>query len=280
MALHYQNGPNMRLRRWLFIGLFALSLCMVTIYSQEGETGPFHTIQNATNSLSAPFKLAGSSVSSAAGSAGEAISDATASQDSLSSLREKNEQLSALVAQDEEIRQENERLRGLLNMQTTYGVSGVTAQVIGRSTDAWNQSVTINKGSDDGLKTGLSVMGPVGVIGQVISCSNTTSTVRLLTDPKSGAAALIQSNRAEGIVRGSLEGLLYLQNVDADAQVSVGDLVLTSGLGGSYVSGLLIGTVVKVEGNADDATRTIAVSPNDTASVLEDVLVVLEEGGQ
>ena len=82
---------------------------------------------------------------------------------------------------------------------------------------------------------------------------------------------------AEGIVRGSLDGLLYLQNVDADVQVSVGDLVLTSGLGGSYVRGLLIGTVVKVEGSAGDATRTIVVSPNDMVSVLEDVLVVKED---
>ena len=120
-------------------------------------------------------------------------------------------------------------------------------------------------------------MGPVGVVDQVVSTSRTTATVRLLTDPKSGAAALIQSNRAEGIVRGSLDGLLYLQNVDADVQVSVGDLVLTSGLGGSYVRGLLIGTVVKVEGSAGDATRTIVVSPNDTVSVLEDVLVVKED---
>ena len=183
------------------------------------------------------------------------------------------------MAKDEEIRQENERLRGLLDMQETYEVSGVVAQVTGRSTDAWDQTVTINKGSADGVDAGLTVMGPNGVVGQVVSASSTTATVRLLTDPKSGAAALVQSNRAEGIVRGSLDGLLYLQNVDADVQVSVGDLVLTSGLGGSYVRGLLIGTVVKVDGSLGDAARTIVVSPNDTAQVLEDVLVVKEDAG-
>lgn len=277
MALNFQNSSDARLRRILFIVLLALSLIMVTVYAREGEDGPLHAVQNEVGSWVAPFRLAGSHVAAGADDAGEALGNATADEETLSALREKNAELTALVAQDEEIRQENERLRGLLNMQETYGVSGVTAQVIGRSADAWNQTITINKGERDGVDSGLTVMGPVGVVGQVVSTSRTTATVRLLTDPKSGAAALIQSNRAEGIVRGSLDGLLYLQNVDADVQVSVGDLVLTSGLGGSYVRGLLIGTVVKVEGSAGDATRTIVVSPNDTVSVLEDVLVVKED---
>ena len=277
MALNFQNSSDARLRRILFIVLLVLSLIMVTVYAREGEDGPLHAVQNEVGSWVAPFRLAGSHVAAGADDAGEALGNATADEETLSALREKNAELTALVAQDEEIRQENERLRGLLNMQETYGVSGVTAQVIGRSTDAWNQTITINKGERDGVDSGLTVMGPVGVVGQVVSKSRTTATVRLLTDPKSGAAALIQSNRAEGIVRGSLDGLLYLQNVDADVQVSVGDLVLTSGLGGSYVRGLLIGTVVKVEGSAGDATRTIVVSPNDTVSVLEDVLVVKED---
>ena len=277
MALNFQNSSDARLRRILFIVLLVLSLIMVTVYAREGEDGPLHAVQNEVGSWVAPFRLAGSHVAAGADDAGEALGNATADEETLSALREKNAELTALVAQDEEIRQENERLRGLLNMQETYGVSGVTAQVVGRSTDAWNQTITINKGERDGVDSGLTVMGPVGVVGQVVSTSRTTATVRLLTDPKSGAAALIQSNRAEGIVRGSLDGLLYLQNVDADVQVSVGDLVLTSGLGGSYVRGLLIGTVVKVEGSAGDATRTIVVSPNDTVSVLEDVLVVKED---
>lgn len=279
MALNFQNNDTAPMRRILLIVLLALSLALTMAYAYEGSGGPLHTVQSACGSLSAPFKFAGSSAASAAGGASSALEDATASEQTLSALREKNDELLALVAQDEEIRQENERLRGLLGMQETYGVSGVTAQVIGRGTDAWNQTVTINKGSADGVDTGLTVMAQNGVIGQVIATSNTTATVRLLTDPKSGAAALIQSSRAEGIVRGSLDGLLYLQNIDADVQVSVGDLVLTSGLGGSYVRGLLIGTIVKVEGSAGDATRTIVVSPNDAAQVLEDVLVVKEGSG-
>lgn len=85
---------------------------------------------------------------------------------------------------------------------------------------------------------------------------------------------MIQSSREEGIVRGSLEGLLYLQDLDEGAQVAVGDVVITSGLGGSYVSGLTIGTVVRVDAGEGGSPATVVVSPNAKASALEEVVVV------
>lgn len=258
----------------LLIVLLAASLVMATVYSREGEAGPLHTVQGAVSSLFSPLKLAGATASSGARDAGDAILDATADDATLSELREQNAELRELVAQTEEYRQEAERLQELLDLKESSGAEGIGGRIIGRNTDAWNQTVTIDVGSSSGVSSGLTVMGPTGVIGQVISTTDSTSTVRLLSDPQSGAAALIQSSRAEGVVRGSLDGLLYLENVESDVQVSVGDVVLTSGLGGSYTRGLLIGTVVKIEGSQGDATRRIVVSQNDEAESLEEVVVV------
>ena len=89
---------------------------------------------------------------------------------------------------------------------------------------------------------------------------------------------MVQSSRAEGILRGSLVGLLYLEDLDADAEVNVGDVIVTSGLGGSYARGLIIGTVVKVDAQQGDTSRRIVVSPNDSINTLEDVLVVSSVG--
>ena len=88
----------------------------------------------------------------------------------------------------------------------------------------------------------------------------------------------MRPTRAEGVVRGSLEGLLYLENLDADAEVQVGDIVVTSGLGGSYKRGLVIGTVVKVDARQGDATRRVVVSPTGAVEALEEVLVVFSVG--
>ena len=260
----------------LLVVLLVVSIAIVTVYSREGEDGPLHAVQNAFADVIAPLKFVGAAASSGAGAAEDAVADATANEDSLTALRESNAELRDLVAKTEEYRQEAQRLQGLLDMVDRYDIDGISARVTGRSATAWNQTITIDAGRADGVEAGMTVMGTGGVVGQVASgVSQNTSEVRLLTDSQSGAAAMIQSSREEGIVRGSLEGLrLYLQNLDEDAQVAVGDIVVTSGLGGSYVSGLTIGTVVRVEAGEGGSPATVVVSPNAKASALEEVVVV------
>lgn len=266
------------MRRVLLIALIVVSLVMVTLYGREGANGPLHTLQSAVSGAVSPLRMVGGSVESATSTVGDTVDNITADQNTLSGLREYNEQLVQQYSQMQEYKQEAERLQKLLDLKDTYQIEGTGARVIGRSSEAWSQTVIINKGSDDGISTGQTVMGTSGVVGQVVSASSHTATVRLLTDPQSGAAAMVQSSRAEGILRGSLVGLLYLEDLDADAEVNVGDVVVTSGLGGSYARGLIIGTVVKVDGQQGDTSRRVLVSPNDSISTLEDVLVVSTVG--
>lgn len=254
--------------------LVGLSVVMIAVYAIEGDGGPLHRAQQAVHSLVAPAQVAGAHVEAAMDQAEEAVANGSADEETLSSLKEKNAQLTQLLTQAEEYRLESERLRGLLELKDIYKIEGIGARVIGRSTDAWNQTITIDAGTDEGVQKGLTVMGPAGVIGQVIEAAPSSSVVRLLTDPNSGVAAQVQSSRVEGVVRGSLSGALHLENVDAAAVVNQGDVVLTSGLGGSFTKGLLIGTVVRVEGNASDGTRVIVVAPNEVAAALEEVTVV------
>lgn len=266
------------MRRVLLIGLIVASVVMMTVYGREGETGPLHTLQSAVSGAVSPLRIVGGSIESATSTVGDTVDNITADQSTLSGLREYNEQLVQQYSQMEEYKQEVQRLQKLLDLKDTYQIEGTGARVIGRSSEAWSQTVIINKGSDDGVSTGQTVMGTSGVVGQIVSTSSHTATVRLLTDPQSGAAAMVQSSRAEGILRGSLVGLLYLEDLDADAEVNVGDVVVTSGLGGSYARGLIIGTVVKVDAQQGDTSRRAVVSPNDAISTLEDVLVVSSVG--
>lgn len=266
------------MRRVLLIGLIVASVVMMTVYGREGETGPLHTLQSAVSGAVSPLRIVGGSIESATSTVGDTVDNITADQSTLSGLREYNEQLVQQYSQMEEYKQEAQRLQKLLDLKDTYQIEGTGARVIGRSSEAWSQTVIINKGSDDGVSSGQTVMGTSGVVGQIVSTSSHTATVRLLTDPQSGAAAMVQSSRAEGILRGSLVGLLYLEDLDADAEVNVGDVVVTSGLGGSYARGLIIGTVVKVDAQQGDTSRRAVVSPNDAISTLEDVLVVSSVG--
>ncbi len=274
MALNFQNNGHTRLSRILLVALLAASVVLMTMYAAEGQGGVLHKLQTQVHAVCAPFQMVGTSGGALAEGASQAVGDAAADAGTLSELRRQNEELTELLTQTEEYRLEIERLQGLLNLKETYNIEGVSGHVIGHSTDAWNQTITIDIGASSGVQAGLTVLGPSGVVGQVVSVLAGSSTVRLLTDPSSGVAAMIQSTRAEGIVRGSLNGLLHLENVDEDVVVEVGDVVLTSGLGGSFTRGLLIGQVVRVTGKASDDTRTIVVAANEQAASLEEVTVV------
>ena len=275
MAFEAQDNRFTTLYRALVAGLAALCVVCMAVYAHEGEGGPLHALQGTLKAALVPAETAGIQLDAAAEGAAQANDDAAASEETLTQLRERNAELTALLAQAEELRKENERLQGLVNIVGAYGVEGPTGRVVGRSTDAWNQTVTLDVGSSSGVEEGLTVIGSTGVVGQVISAMPGSCVVRLLTDPQSGAAALVQASRAEGVVRGSLAGVLYLENTAADATLNVGDMVLTSGLGGSYARGLLIGTIVRIEGGSGDAGRQVVVAPNDTAAPLEELTVVL-----
>ena len=234
-----------------------------------------HSVQAGVGMVAAPLQFVGVGVAYAEDAAGDAIQNATASDSSYTQLRDENAQLKAQLAELEEYRGEAQRLQGLLDLSDKYDFKGVTGRVIGKGTDAWNRVVTLNVGSASGVECGLPVVGGSGLVGQVIEVSPLTCRVRLISDPQSGVSVVLQSNRAEGVVRGSIAGLLYLEDLDTSTEVNVGDAVITSGLGGSYFRGVALGTVVNVINAAGTSDRTIVVEPFSSADPLEELTVVL-----
>lgn len=269
-----QSGSNAR--RLVFALLFVVSLMLMTVYAREGGDGVIHKVQDGVMSVTGQVGRVGSGIGAATESLGDAVDDATASPGTLTALREQNEELRRLLSDTDEYRQEAERLRDLLDMKQVSGVTGPAAHIIGRSANAWDQSITIDLGSSDGVEAGMTIMGSTGVIGQVSRTTEHTSIVRLLSDPNSGAAVMIQSTRAYGIVRGSLDGLLYLEDIAEDQIPQVGDVVLTSGMGGSYERGLIVGAVISVNRTTNNTTGSIIVAPNSDVSLLEEVIVVFD----
>ncbi|MBQ9043979.1 MAG: rod shape-determining protein MreC [Eggerthellaceae bacterium] len=274
MPLNLQQNGSSGARSIVLVVLLVVSLVLMTVYAREGAGGPIHSIQSALMGGSAAVNSAGSGIGTATESAAESLTNISANDSTLSGLRQQNQELRELLSNAEEYRQEAERLQALLDMKQVSGVTGPVAHIIGRSANAWDQSITIDLGSDDGVESGMTIMGATGVIGQVSQTSPHSSTVRLLTDPNSGAAVMIQSTRDNGIVRGSINGILYLEDLNEDVIPEVGDVIVTSGLGGSYERGLIVGAVVSVNKTASNPGGTIVVSPNDSAALLEEVIVV------
>lgn len=251
-----------------------LSLLLLTFYIREGDSGPIHSVRSGIITVASPFRAAGSLVATPFNAVGNIFSNLTASQETLSDLKEENARLTEQVAELAEAKQTAERLEGLVGLQSTYNLTSTAARIIGGSSDAWSQTVTIDKGSADGFSIGMPVCNAYGVIGQITEVGLNTSTVLLINDETSGVSALVQSSRAQGMLRGQPDGSLRLEYVSADADVKVGDIIITSGIGGVFPKGLPLGTVSSVEKSDNDVYYTIVVRTQVSAENNEEVLVI------
>ena len=256
------------------IVLCLVSILLLTFYIREGESGPIHSVRGAVSVVTTPVRVLGSLVATPFNAAGNVMGNLTASQETLSELREQNAELTAQVAELSESKKTSERLESLLNLQSTYSLTSTAARIIGNSSDAWSRAVTIDKGTAAGFSCGMAVCNSGGVIGQIVEVSATTSTVQLITDEGSGVSAMIQSTRAQGMLQGQPDGSLRLSYVSTESDVKVGDIVITSGIGGVYPKGLPLGTVSSVEKSYNDVYYTIVVRAQSTAENNEEVLVI------
>ena len=256
------------------IVLVVVSLVIFTLSVQENGTGVFSTARDVAQTIVSPLKFVGSLVAAPFSGMGNIMRNLTADGQTLSELKQENEKLSARNVELEEAEKTAQRLQELLDIRSTYNLQSTAARVISGSTDSWTDTVTIDKGSASGISIGMPVVDQTGAIGQVLSCSATTSTVRLLTDEQSSVSAMIQVGRAQGMLQGSIDGKLYLRYIRTDQTVSVGDIVVTSGLGGVFPKGLPIGKVSSVESSPASSFYEITVEPFGRPENYEELLVI------
>ena len=216
---------------------------------------------------------------------GGGFRNGVASFASLGKLAEDNEQLKEQVAilkgelyLQEELKQENQRLKSLLQYKEQYSKNFSTkaAAVIGRDPGNWFSIVTLNKGSADGIVKNMPVVTPSGLIGRIVAVSQRTSELMLITDPRSGVGAMVQDSRVPGVLEGTTSGSgeTRLIHVPKDTQLKKGQVIITSGIGGTFPKGIPIGRIVDVSNEPTGLFKTAAVVPFADLHRLEEVLVV------
>lgn len=180
-----------------------------------------------------------------------------------------------LIGQEEVIR-ENSRLKKLLNFKRRLLFSSVAANVIGRDPSLWNASIIIDKGIKHGFKQGMPVVNELGVIGKLVEVGQNISKVMLLNDPNFSVAALVQRSREDGLVSGTLQGFCRMRYLSSEADIKIGDHVITSKISSSFPEGLLIGKVVRVQRSESSPTIECLIQPAVHLSQIEEVIVILK----
>lgn len=199
----------------------------------------------------------------------------------LISTAKENEQLSRRVQELEtklgmlrEFETENARLRAALSFSTEREIHGTVASVIGADASGWIRGLLIDRGAAHGLRAGMAVVHPRGVVGQITSVGSNSARVLLVNDHSSGVDALIQGSRVRGVLEGAGEKVCELKFVTKDTPVRVGDVVVTSGMDQVFPKGLVVGTVSQVSAQTGTLFQTIEVRPAVEFSRVEEVLVV------
>jgi len=189
-------------------------------------------------------------------------------------LREEVAQLRIGLQQERAAAEQSHTLERLLDLrsQTTLATTG--AAVIGGAADPYFRTMTISKGTRDGLRPDMAVIAPEGVVGRVIMPSARAAKVQLLIDRNAGVAAIVERSRAQGMVVGTGTELLRMEYVPGSADLKPGDRVVTTGIEGIYPKGFVIGQIQSVQRGAGEFGG-IVVRPAVTFSALEAVLVVL-----
>jgi len=171
----------------------------------------------------------------------------------------------------------NQRLQQLLQFKNTTDQPVIAAQVIGMDPTGWFQSVIIDKGKNAGIKLNMPVVNADGVVGKLVAVSYNYSKVLLIIDQNSAVDCIIQRSRDNGIVKGLSSKVCTLDYVLKASDVHVGDIVVTSGLGGIFPKGIPVGEVIDVQDPAGELFKEIKIKPVVDFSKLEELLIILKE---
>jgi len=168
----------------------------------------------------------------------------------------------------------HERLRSLLQFKEVIQRPVVAAQVIGLDPTGWFKSVIIDKGKNAGLRWDMPVVNASGVVGRIVSVSNNYAKVLLIIDQNSAVDCLTQRSRDRGMVKGTSGQVCKMDYMAKSSNAVVGDMIITSGLGGVFPKGLPVGVISGVEAGEGKLFKDIDVMPSVDFSKLEEVLVI------
>ncbi|MDD2568656.1 MAG: rod shape-determining protein MreC [Clostridia bacterium] len=185
-----------------------------------------------------------------------------------------------------EAKEENERLKDLLNIYDTVNKewTPVVTDVIGRESASWYRTITIRGGEDKGFKKDMPAINGQGLIGRIVNVGKTSSDVVLISDAYGAVGAMVQNTRTVGVVEGKdgASDELYLIHVPYDAEIELYQTVISSGLGGIYPKGLRIGYITDMETESGGLMLKCTVKSFVDFNKLEEVMVLtpkIAEGG-
>ena len=268
------NFFNFDLKKLVLIGI-VLALPLISINMQQRP--------QESHWLVRPFSMLGSAVSETFFSFSHGVKDTTAMYVDLINIKKQSEnlhsannELHSRLDKMNELQIENDRLRGLLEFKTTTKMKLTAAQVIGRDLVIDHNTITINKGTQDGIKAGQAVITTGGVLGYIFKPEPFTAHIMLITDRYAVVDGIVQRTRAHGIVEGKSQSSCALKYVERTEDVKEGDLVVTGGLDNIFPKGFPVAIVESVERKTFSVSLKVDLRPVVDPYKVEEVFIITD----
>ena len=256
----------------ILIFFLALSLISANLHSRENMS----FFESLVVGITSPVQKVVRGIIGGVGNVWRGYFSLVGSQKENEVLRRELHELKLQVNRYREADLANQRLRALLNFKKSIATPLLPAELVAFDPSGWFQTILIDKGSSDGVAQDMAVVSAEGLMGRVIGVSSRHAKVLLILDANSAVDALVQRSRVRGVLVGQGRDLCLLKYVQRNEDVQVGDRVISSGMGGVFPKGLLLGTVQKVVRGSSGLFQRVEVEPAANFSRLEEVMVVLQ----
>lgn len=257
--------------------IVTILLLVIIVFLSNVEIGKLSYAQNVFTSLIMPVQNGLTYLKNKLAGNENFFTDVNALKQENEQLKQKNKELEESLRELEITKNENSRLTELLGLKEKYtSYSTIPAYVINRDMNNYSNMIVIDSGKKDGIEENMVVIADKGLVGHVVSVSDTTAKVQTIVDPSSSVSSTLSTTRDNLVIRGSIEGNGKLKGTFIQPHVTIaqGDNIETSGIGGIYPKGIHIGTVNQVVSTKNITDRYIWIETAVDFTKLETVLVI------
>ena len=260
-------------------GILTVVLLILLIFLSNVEINKLSYIESVVNSITSPIQRVFTDLKNKIQKNDIYFANMEAIITENEELKAKNSELEATVRELEIVKAENTQLQQYMNLTEKYSsYKTIPAYVINKDVSNYSSTLVLNVGETDGIRENMTVIADKGLVGHVISVANSTCKVQVIIDPASTVSSSISTTNESIICRGTLENnqILRASYIPTGAELIQGDSVYTSGVGGIYPRGIIIGTVKEIVTTSNITDRYAIVEPVVDFSKLDTVLIIDE----
>jgi rod shape-determining protein MreC len=276
---NFNDKKRINKKRTMFVVIFLIVIITITLIIFKNINNSF--LNSVSSVATKPFEMVYNFFSGTFKNIGNYFTDNEKVSKENEQLKSKITELEFKQLESKSVLDENNSLKEMLKINTTFQHFELRfARIIAREHDNWTQTFIINIGEDDGIKLNQAVVHETGLVGYISKVNKNTSTVTTILDPIASVSVNISTINEPAILQGELNlksnNKLKLEYIPIGAQVSVGDMLYTSGLGSKYPSGIPVGKVKEVVNSKNEIDRYAIVETVTNIRTISEVGVIIK----